>query len=69
MGNKHVVYYAEKASNCDPAKGDGWYYDSVPPTPAPTKILLCPSTCTAVTAKFGFVIGVTLGCEALRIPS
>lgn len=69
MGNKHVVYYAEKASNCDPSKGDGWYYDTPPPTPQPTKILLCPNTCTAVTAKFGFVIGVTLGCEALRIPA
>jgi hypothetical protein len=69
MGAKHVVYYAETKDKCDPAKGDGWYYDTLPPTPAPTKILLCPSTCTTVTAKFGYVLGVTLGCQAIRIPS
>jgi hypothetical protein len=69
MGGKHVVYYAETKDKCDPTKGGGWYYDSVPPTPAPTKILLCPSTCTDVTAKFGYVVNVTLGCQALRIPA
>jgi hypothetical protein len=69
MSQKHVVYYAETKDKCDPSTGGGWYYDSVPLTSIPTKILLCPSTCTDVTAKFGFVVNVTLGCQALRIPA
>jgi hypothetical protein len=69
MNQSHLVYYAETKDKCDPTKGGGWYYDNVPPTPAPTKILLCPSTCTDVTAKFGFKINVTLGCKAKPIPA
>jgi hypothetical protein len=72
MGQPHIVYYAETKDKCDPTKGGGWYYDSVPVPgnkPAPTKILLCPSTCTDVTAKFGFKINVTLGCQAKPIPA
>jgi hypothetical protein len=69
MAAKQDVYYVEKASACDPTKGGGWYYDNAPPTPAPTKILLCPSTCSTVTGKFGYRVNVTLGCQALRIPA
>src|SRR5262249_23154362 len=69
MGQPHDVYYAVTKDKCDPTKGGGWYYDNVPPTPKPTKILLCPSTCTDVTAKFGYKINVTLGCQAKPIPA
>jgi hypothetical protein len=68
-GAKEDVYYVEQMSACDPTKGGGWYYDTKPPTPAPTKILLCPSTCSTVTGKFGYRLNVTLGCQALRIPA
>lgn len=68
-GQKADVYYVEKSAACDPTKGGGWYYDPPPPSPAPSKILLCPSTCTTVTAKFGYKLNVTLGCQAIRPPA
>jgi hypothetical protein len=44
---------------CDPAAG-GWYYDN---PNAPTKINLCPATCTAVTtAQVGGEINISVGC-------
>lgn len=40
--------------------GAGWYYDN----PAqPTKILLCPSTCSMVRADYGAAIDILLGCK------
>ena len=40
--------------------GSGWYYDN----PAqPTKILLCPSTCSMVRADYGAAIDILLGCK------
>ena len=66
---KHDVYYVEKKDSCDPSKGGGWFYDTPPDSGVPTKILLCPSTCTDVTVKFGFVVNVTLGCGIHRVPA
>jgi hypothetical protein len=69
MSQKQDVYYVEQMSACDPSKGGGWYYDTVPMTAKPSKILLCPSTCSTVTGKYGYRVNVTLGCQALRIPA
>ena len=60
----------QKAASCDPNKGGGWYYDSEDPLATkPSKILLCPTTCTTVTAKFGYQVNVTLGCATHRPPA
>ena len=48
--------YANQAA-C-PAAGNGWYYDN---DAAPTKILLCPSTCSMVKNTKGQV-DVLFGC-------
>ena len=37
----------------------GWHYDNAT---MPTKIVLCPSTCTAVQADAGASIDIVLGC-------
>lgn len=63
------VYYVETADKCDPATGGGWYYDVVPSgTAKPTKIRLCPSTCSTVTAKFGYAVTVRVGCATEHPP-
>lgn len=57
VGQEELVpKYADK-SKC-PATGNGWYYDS---ELAPTKILLCPSTCSMVKVTAGQV-DVVYGC-------
>ena len=45
-----------------PASGDGWYYDN---PAAPTQIILCPSTCTAVEGDMTGEVDVTLGCTTV----
>lgn len=45
----------------DPSKNGGWHYDA---ETAPTKILLCPSTCGAVTSVTGARVSVILGCPS-----
>jgi hypothetical protein len=40
--------------------GAGWFYDD---NNAPTKIILCPGTCTAVQADDGAKIEILLGCD------
>lgn len=64
------VYYVETKDKCDPATGGGWYYDVVPNPPGtkPTTIELCPSTCTTVTSKFGYVVSVQVGCATVHPP-
>jgi hypothetical protein len=45
--------------NADCAGGSGWYYDN---PLLPTKILLCPSTCSTVRTDIGAGIDILLGC-------
>ncbi len=47
-----------------PAGADGWYYDD---PVAPTRIILCPSTCSRVTADETGRVDIALGCETLII--
>jgi hypothetical protein len=51
------------SGGCDPAAG-GWYYDN---TNAPTKILLCPATCTAVKADAKAAVDVLIGCKTATV--
>ena len=39
--------------------GDGWYYDD---NANPTKLLLCPDTCTKVKADSAGKVDIDLGC-------
>jgi hypothetical protein len=51
------------AMDCGP--GGGWYYDD---PNMPTKILLCPATCTAVQGSTEGKVNVLFGCETLVGP-
>jgi hypothetical protein len=46
-------------------KGEGWYYDN---SAAPTKIILCPNTCTPLQMADGSGVSVLLGCQTKPIP-
>lgn len=57
-----LVGYVGEASACDPAKG-GWYYDVKPDAGKPTKVVLCPATCSKVQGDAKGAIEVVQGCE------
>ncbi len=57
-GVKTILTYDATAADCDLVAG-GWYFDD---PAAPTKIELCPATCSAVMAKADAAVDVVLGC-------
>lgn len=63
-GNKSLFGYSKTAAACD-AQGGGWYYDVDPASGGtPTKIVLCPASCSAVKSAGGQV-DVVLGCQTV----
>jgi hypothetical protein len=59
-GTPLVLTQVTDASECD-ANPNSWYYDD---NVNPTKILLCPSTCTTVSGDHSGKVDVLLGCKA-----
>jgi hypothetical protein len=65
-GVVEVLAYKKDAAGCGTT--DGWYYDVDPATGGtPTKILLCPTTCTAAKSDTagGAKVDILLGCKTL----
>jgi hypothetical protein len=57
-----TVYRVNDISQCTTGGGQGgWYFDN---NAAPTKIFLCPDTCTVVQADSAAKIEVQFGCES-----
>jgi hypothetical protein len=60
---KTELFFVDTPDQCDPVAG-GWHFD-VPQGGAapeqPSKIILCPSTCSVITG-IGFVVNINLGC-------
>ncbi len=52
-------------SACKGGGSGGWYFDN---NAAPTKILLCPATCTAVQSDSAAQIDVKFGCDSIYQP-
>lgn len=57
------ILFVEKAADCG-SKG-GWYYDN---PAAPTKIIMCPTTCDVLKADSTGKIEVLFGCETVIQP-
>jgi hypothetical protein len=55
------LYFVRSADRCD-AEG-GWYYDADPNVGKPTKILVCPSTCSRFQNAGAGAVQIKLGCE------
>ncbi|MES1185613.1 MAG: hypothetical protein ABUL60_17505 [Myxococcales bacterium] len=53
------------ASGCGAA--GGWYYDVTPPAQTPTRIIACPTTCTAFQKTDMGSVQIKLGCETRKV--
>jgi hypothetical protein len=62
-GTSSVIYRVDGDTACDPSKG-GWHYDN---EMMPSKILLCPASCTAVGAA-GTIVNIKFGCQTSQRP-
>ena len=56
-----LYFVGHSAASCD-ASG-GWYYDSDPSVEAPSRIIMCPSTCQTIEAARESRVEIQLGCR------
>lgn len=67
-GAPETIGYVGSASGCDATDG-GWYYDVDPEGgQAPTKIIMCPATCSGFTATVGGQVSIRVGCKTVIGP-
>ncbi len=65
-GQTSTIGYAGSAAACGPA--GGWYYDADPFNGgAPTKIEICPATCTSFKADTKGKVDILFGCQTVPI--
>jgi hypothetical protein len=57
-GAAQVIPMAPDRASC-PVSGDAWYYDTAS---APSRILLCPNTCSRITPDTSGEVDILLGC-------
>jgi hypothetical protein len=60
-GDPVTFGYADDESKCDPDQG-GWYYDVNPANDTPTRILLCPASCSQVQNDSAGRVDIQIGC-------
>jgi len=65
-GSPSIIPYVGTAAKCDATLG-GWYYDTDPAVTAPTKILMCPATCSKFKATVGGKIDIEVGCKTVSV--
>lgn len=58
-----MVGFVGDSSQCDPVQG-GWFYASEPGMTTPTQIVLCPTTCQAV-SQGGEGVEILIGCKTI----
>lgn len=65
-GSPSTIPYVGAASGCDPAAG-GWYYDVDPKAGTPTKVEMCPKTCTTIQGDDAAKIDIVQGCTTVSV--
>jgi uncharacterized protein YegL len=60
MGNPKILPRADDLADCNGQPG--WYYDS---NAGPTKIILCPASCSTVQADSSAKVSVLFGCNSV----
>lgn len=60
VGSPKILPRADDLADCNGQPG--WYYDS---NSAPTKIILCPASCTTVQADSAATVSVLFGCKSV----
>jgi hypothetical protein len=62
-----TIGYATSLNGCDATNG-GWYYDVDPASGAtPTKIIMCPATCTKFNTEIGGKVNIRIGCKTVVV--
>ena len=64
-GASSIFGRVASAADCAKAKGDAWYYDD-PVTP--TKVTVCPKTCTSIQSQAQAEIKIQFGCKTELAP-
>jgi hypothetical protein len=62
-GSAMPIYHVNTAADCGPQ--GGWYYDN---NTSPTKVLVCPSTCSTIKADPNGQIDIVFGCATVDVP-
>jgi hypothetical protein len=55
------IPYVERMDRCDPMRG-GWYYDVHPSMGRPTRVLVCPATCSRFKSDGSAQVELVFGC-------
>jgi hypothetical protein len=59
-----TLLYVGSADACDPLQG-GWYYDTDPAVDDPTRIIVCPTTCTTFQGATNASVDIAVGCQTI----
>ncbi len=59
-----ALLYVGSADQCDPLRG-GWYYDTDPTVADPSKIEVCPTTCTTFRGATNASVDIAVGCQTV----
>jgi hypothetical protein len=63
-----TIPYTATLAACNKTTG-GWYYDVEPSTAVtPTKVLMCPATCTMFGKNEGGEVDIRVGCQTVGVP-
>ena len=58
------LFYVGSVEECDPLAG-GWYYDADPAVEDPTRIVVCPTTCTTFQGATNAAVDIAVGCQTI----
>jgi hypothetical protein len=64
-GNRQTIGFVPSAADCQKAGDYGWYFDDAK---KPTRVLVCPQSCTAIQASKGASIDIAFGCARESAP-
>jgi hypothetical protein len=59
-----LLLNVKDAVACDPLTG-GWYYDTDPEVEDPTRIVVCPTTCTTFQSASSASVEIAVGCQTI----
>jgi hypothetical protein len=60
------IPYVERMDRCDPMRG-GWYYDVHPSMGKPSRVMVCPATCTRFKTEKSSQVELVFGCATAVI--
>ena len=59
---EETIPYVQRIDRCDPMRG-GWYYDVDPAVGTPSRIMICPTTCSQWKSDQSATVSLAFGCR------